>query len=136
MTRQLEILERHVTLSNEALAVFVRFRVTSTSPLPTRPGTKLRPKAASVTTGSSKLPDDAWLMEGSWLDFIVSSRRNSADEFYCKASGSAVAANLFTQRQIDGIISGRRIEYGAMSVTESDQDEAKTVQDHQHDRHA
>ena len=34
MTRQIERLERHVTISNEALAVFVRFWVTSTPALP------------------------------------------------------------------------------------------------------
>ena len=34
MARQLERLERHVTISNEALAVFVRFWLTSTPPLP------------------------------------------------------------------------------------------------------
>jgi predicted transcriptional regulator len=34
MTRQIERLERHVTISNEALAVFVRFWLTSTPPLP------------------------------------------------------------------------------------------------------
>jgi predicted transcriptional regulator len=34
MTRQLERVERHVTISNEALAVFVRFWLTSTPPLP------------------------------------------------------------------------------------------------------
>ena len=34
MTRHLERLERHVTISNEALAVFVRFWLTSTPPLP------------------------------------------------------------------------------------------------------
>jgi hypothetical protein len=34
MTRQMEIIERHVTISNEALAVFVRFWLTSTPPLP------------------------------------------------------------------------------------------------------
>ena len=34
MTRQLERLERHVTISNEALALFVRFWLTSTPPLP------------------------------------------------------------------------------------------------------
>jgi len=34
MTRLLERLERHVTISNEALAVFVRFWLTSTPPLP------------------------------------------------------------------------------------------------------
>ena len=34
MTRQMERLERHVTISNEALAVFVRFWLTSTPPLP------------------------------------------------------------------------------------------------------
>ncbi len=34
MTRQMEIIERHMTISNEALAVFVRFWLTSTPPLP------------------------------------------------------------------------------------------------------
>ena len=34
MSRQMELLERHVTISNEAIAVFVRFWLTSTPPLP------------------------------------------------------------------------------------------------------
>ena len=34
MTRQIERLERHVAISNEALAVFVRFWLTSTPSLP------------------------------------------------------------------------------------------------------
>ena len=34
MTRQMELVERHVTISNEALAVFVRFWLTSTPALP------------------------------------------------------------------------------------------------------
>jgi predicted transcriptional regulator len=34
MTRQMELIERHITISNEALAVFVRFWLTSTPPLP------------------------------------------------------------------------------------------------------
>src|SRR5271163_949621 len=34
MTRQIERLERHMTISNEALAVFVRFWLTSTPSLP------------------------------------------------------------------------------------------------------
>lgn len=34
MTRQMERLERHVTISNEALALFVRFWLISTPPLP------------------------------------------------------------------------------------------------------
>jgi predicted transcriptional regulator len=34
ITRQIERLERHVTISNEALALFVRFWLTSTPPLP------------------------------------------------------------------------------------------------------
>jgi len=34
MTRQMEMIERHVTISNEALAVFVRFWRVSTPPLP------------------------------------------------------------------------------------------------------
>lgn len=34
ITRQLDRMERHVIISNEALAVFVRFWLTSTPPLP------------------------------------------------------------------------------------------------------
>jgi predicted transcriptional regulator len=34
LTRQVERLERHVTISNEALALFVRFWLTATTPLP------------------------------------------------------------------------------------------------------
>ena len=34
MTRQMELIARHVTISNEALAVFVRFWLTSTPALP------------------------------------------------------------------------------------------------------
>jgi predicted transcriptional regulator len=34
LARQVERLERHVTISNEALALFVRFWLTSTPPLP------------------------------------------------------------------------------------------------------
>ena len=34
MSRQIERLERHVTISNEAIAVFVRFWLTATPPLP------------------------------------------------------------------------------------------------------
>jgi predicted transcriptional regulator len=34
MVRDMERIERHVTISNEALAVFVRFWLTSTPPLP------------------------------------------------------------------------------------------------------
>ena len=34
MSRQIETLERHVTITNEALALFIRFWLTSTPPLP------------------------------------------------------------------------------------------------------
>jgi predicted transcriptional regulator len=34
LTRQIERLERHVTISNEALALFIRFWLTVTPPLP------------------------------------------------------------------------------------------------------
>src|SRR5260370_22914309 len=37
LMRQLERLERHVTISNEALALFVRFWLTVTPPLPDTP---------------------------------------------------------------------------------------------------
>ena len=38
MTRDMERIERHVTISNEALAVFVRFWLISTPPLPDKIG--------------------------------------------------------------------------------------------------
>ena len=50
MTRQMELIERHVTISNEALAVFVRFWLTST---PALPDTAL---AAAQTKGARALP--------------------------------------------------------------------------------
>jgi hypothetical protein len=34
MSRQIETLDRHVTITNEALAIFIRFWLTSTPPLP------------------------------------------------------------------------------------------------------
>ena len=34
MSRQVETLDRHVTITNEALALFIRFWLTSTPPLP------------------------------------------------------------------------------------------------------
>ena len=34
LTRQVERVERHITISNEALALFVRFWLTATPPLP------------------------------------------------------------------------------------------------------
>jgi hypothetical protein len=34
LTRHVERLERHITISNEALALFVRFWLTATPPLP------------------------------------------------------------------------------------------------------
>src|SRR5262245_66556356 len=36
LARQVERLERHVTITNEALALFVRFWLTATPPLPNR----------------------------------------------------------------------------------------------------
>jgi hypothetical protein len=44
LTRQVERLERHITISNETLALFVRFWLTATPPLPdtAQPATKGR----------------------------------------------------------------------------------------------
>lgn len=44
MNRQLERLERHVTISNEALALFVRFWLTATPPLPDAAGVAAQAK--------------------------------------------------------------------------------------------
>ena len=54
MTRQLERMERHVDISNEALALFVRFWLTSTPPLPDAHKPPRRPKGASATKASSR----------------------------------------------------------------------------------
>jgi hypothetical protein len=60
MTRQIERLERHVTISNEALALFVRFWLTSTPPFPIPPKRRRRRRAGSATTASSKPWVDDW----------------------------------------------------------------------------
>lgn len=44
MSRQIERLERHVTISNEALALFVRFWLTATPPLPDAAGVAAQAK--------------------------------------------------------------------------------------------
>ena len=48
MAREMERIERHITIANEAMAVFVRFWLTSTPPLP---GTAL---AAAQTKGRER----------------------------------------------------------------------------------
>jgi hypothetical protein len=48
MTRQIQTLERHVTITNEALALFVRFWLTSTPPLPDTA------QAAAQTSGRAR----------------------------------------------------------------------------------
>lgn len=53
MSRQIERLERHVTISNEALAVFVRFWLTSTRQTLRWP--LRRPRAGSAMRALSKL---------------------------------------------------------------------------------
>jgi predicted transcriptional regulator len=64
LTRQVERLERHVTISNEALALFVRFWLTSThhcriprNPLP-------RPRAVSATKALSRRLAVGWRRDG------------------------------------------------------------------------
>jgi len=54
MTRDMERIERHVTISNEALAVFVRFWLTSTPPLLTVPLQPPRPRVANATKAMLK----------------------------------------------------------------------------------
>ena len=51
MTRQIQTLERHVTITNEALALFVRFWLTSTPPLPDTA------QAAAQTNGRAPAAD-------------------------------------------------------------------------------
>ncbi len=54
MTRQIERIERHVDISTEALAVFVRFWLTSTPHCPTRLCRPPKPRAVSATKVTSK----------------------------------------------------------------------------------
>src|ERR1700720_893339 len=49
MTRQIELIERHVTISNEALAVLVRFWLTARPPCPIPRLRPHRPRGASAT---------------------------------------------------------------------------------------
>jgi len=48
MVRQIEQLERHIKISNEAIALFVRFWLTSTPPLPDTARPAAKPKGASA----------------------------------------------------------------------------------------
>jgi len=67
LTRQVERLERHVTISNEGLALFVRFWLTMTSPLPdiAQPAAP-RPRAASATKDLSRPWGDGWRRGRAW----------------------------------------------------------------------
>jgi hypothetical protein len=60
MTRHLERIERHVDISNEALAVFVRFWLTSHPRYPAPPWRLPRPKGGSDTTDSSTRSAAVW----------------------------------------------------------------------------
>ena len=54
LTRQVERLERHITISNEALALFVRFWLTATPPFQMPPKPQPRPRDASAMKGLSR----------------------------------------------------------------------------------
>ena len=60
-TRQLERLEHHVKISNEALALFVRFWLTATPPLP---DAALKPPRRPVAIGGIKVLSKLW--GGEW----------------------------------------------------------------------
>ncbi len=60
MTRQMERIERHVTISNEALAVFVRFWLTSTPALPDTALAAAQTKGRERYDGSSKRSAGGW----------------------------------------------------------------------------
>jgi hypothetical protein len=60
MTREMERIERHVTISNEALAVFVGFWLTSTPALPDTALAGGQTKGRELTKGSSKRSGAAW----------------------------------------------------------------------------
>jgi predicted transcriptional regulator len=66
LTRQVERLERHVTISNEALALFVRFWLTATPPLPDTARAPHRPRAGNGTRGLSKLSAAGWPRARPW----------------------------------------------------------------------
>ena len=60
MTRQIERLERHVTISNEALALFVRFWLTARRRCPTPRSLQRRPRGGSGMRGLSKRSAGGW----------------------------------------------------------------------------
>ena len=64
MTRQIERLERHVTISNEALALFVRFWLTSTPPLPDTAQAAAQAKGRERYDGFVEALGDGWRVAG------------------------------------------------------------------------
>jgi hypothetical protein len=66
LTRQVERLERHATISNEALALFVRFWLTVTPHCPTQHSRRLRPRAVSATKVLSRRLADVWRRGRPW----------------------------------------------------------------------
>lgn len=67
ITRHLERIERHLGISNEALAVFVRFWLTSTPHCQTPHWPPLRPKAGNAMMGSSRRSGDGSRADASSL---------------------------------------------------------------------
>ena len=59
-TRQIERLERHVTISNEALALFVRFWLTATPPLPDAAQPAAQAKGRERLSQAGGLADPGW----------------------------------------------------------------------------
>jgi len=66
LTRHVERLERHITISNEALALFVRFRLTATPPLPDTAQPAAQAKAGNGMRGLSKPSGTGWLGARHW----------------------------------------------------------------------
>ena len=67
LTRQVERLERHTTISNEALALFVRFWLTATPPLPDTAQLPRRPRAGNGMRDLSRHSGAGWPGARRWL---------------------------------------------------------------------
>ena len=66
LTRQVERLERHLTISNEALALFVRFWLTVTRHCLIRRSRPPRPRAVSATKALSRRSAGGWRKDKLW----------------------------------------------------------------------
>jgi len=88
LTRQVERLERHVTISNEALALFVRFWLTVTPPLPDTAQPAAQAKGGNATKPTSKRWAGGWQRGRAWR------RRSPRTSIQARATRTSRPARL------------------------------------------